>query len=167
MENTNAQDEKRQRELNLGVVTCYLVASAARLCGIFWRRQAVASEKAEVSGSSVILDETERQLREYFAGERQGFDIPINLAELEGTEFQRQVWSQLQTIPYGETCSYKELATSLGKPKAWRAIGTANGRNPLSIVIPCHRVIAADGSLGGYAGTLSVKRILLELEQAE
>jgi len=103
-----------------------------------------------------------RQLREYFAGGRTGFDLPL---APKGTEFQRAVWRQLQDIPYGETISYGELARRVGNPKAARAVGSANGANPLPIVIPCHRVIAGDGSIGGFGGGLPTKEILLALEQ--
>jgi methylated-DNA-[protein]-cysteine S-methyltransferase len=103
-----------------------------------------------------------RQLREYFAGKRTGFDLPL---APKGTDFQRAVWRQLQEIPYGETISYGELARRVGNPKAARAVGSANGSNPLPIVIPCHRVIAGDGSIGGFGGGLPTKEILLALEQ--
>ncbi len=103
-----------------------------------------------------------RQLREYFAGKRTGFDLPL---APKGTEFQRSVWRRLQEIPYGETISYGELARRVGNPKAARAVGSANGANPLPIVIPCHRVIAGDGSIGGFGGGLSTKETLLALEQ--
>ena len=103
-----------------------------------------------------------RQLQEYFVGQRTGFDLPL---APKGTEFQRAVWRQLQEIPYGETISYGELARRVGNPKASRAVGSANGANPLPIVIPCHRVIAGDGSMGGFGGGLPTKEILLALEQ--
>lgn len=106
--------------------------------------------------------EATRQLREYFAAKRTGFDLPL---APEGTVFQRAVWRQLQEIPYGETISYGELARRVGNPKASRAVGSANGANPLPIVIPCHRVIAGDGTLGGFGGGLPTKQILLALEQ--
>jgi methylated-DNA-[protein]-cysteine S-methyltransferase len=105
--------------------------------------------------------EAVRQLREYFAGHRTDFDLPLNAA---GTSFQRTVWRQLQAIAYGETISYGELARRIGNPKASRAVGSANGSNPIPIVIPCHRVIAADGKLGGFGGGLPVKETLLALE---
>lgn len=104
------------------------------------------------------------QLDEYFAGERQQFDLP--LAPL-GTPFQQQVWRALRDIPYGETATYGRLATAIGKPSAVRAVGAANGRNPLSIVVPCHRVIGGTGELVGYAGGLERKRFLLVLESAQ
>jgi methylated-DNA-[protein]-cysteine S-methyltransferase len=101
------------------------------------------------------------QLEAYFATERFGFDLPL---APEGTPFQREVWSALLAIPDGETGSYGELARRLGRSKASRAVGTANGRNPIPIIIPCHRVIGADGSLTGFGGGLAIKRRLLELE---
>jgi methylated-DNA-[protein]-cysteine S-methyltransferase len=101
------------------------------------------------------------QLAEYFAGERRDFDLPL---APEGTPFQQRVWSALRDIPYGETRSYGELAEQIGRPGAARAVGLANGRNPISIVVPCHRVIGSDGSLTGYGGGVERKRQLLELE---
>jgi methylated-DNA-[protein]-cysteine S-methyltransferase len=108
------------------------------------------------------FEETRRQLDEYFAGRRTRFDLDL---APEGTPFQRRVWSALQEIPYGETRSYLDIARSIGSPKAVRAVGGANGRNPIAVVIPCHRVIAADGTLGGYGGGLDRKRLLLDLER--
>jgi methylated-DNA-[protein]-cysteine S-methyltransferase len=105
--------------------------------------------------------EAARQLREYFEGRRTEFDLPL---DPEGTPFQRTVWRHLQGIPYGQTISYGELARRAGNPKASRAVGSANGANPIPIVIPCHRVIAADGKLGGFGGSLPVKEALLALE---
>ena len=102
-----------------------------------------------------------RQLTEYFAGERTTFDLPLRPA---GTPFQLRVWDLLQRIPYGETASYGEIARELGHPTAARAVGAANGRNPIAIVVPCHRVIGSNGSLTGYAGGLECKRALLDLE---
>jgi methylated-DNA-[protein]-cysteine S-methyltransferase len=101
------------------------------------------------------------QLAQYFAGERTAFDVPL---VLDGTTFQRRVWSALQEIPYGTTISYGELAASIGQPRASRAVGLANGRNPVSVIVPCHRVIGADGTLTGYGGGLERKRLLLGLE---
>lgn len=109
------------------------------------------------------LPETRRQLAEYFAGERRVFDLPL---APEGTEFQRRVWQHLLTIPFGATESYRDVALALGQPTATRAVGAANGRNPISIIVPCHRVIGADGSLTGYGGGLPAKKFLLELEGA-
>lgn len=104
-----------------------------------------------------------KQLREYFNGKRREFDIPLDAA---GTDFQRSVWSALRKIPYGRTVSYADIARAIGKPKSMRAVGMANGRNPISIVVPCHRVIGADGSLTGYGGGLDRKRTLLNLESS-
>ena len=107
------------------------------------------------------FDEVREQLDAYFAGEREDFDLPL---ALHGTDFQRRVWEQLTRIPYGETISYSQLALRLGDPKLVRAVGLANGRNPVSIIVPCHRVIGADGSLVGYGGGLERKQWLLEHE---
>lgn len=101
------------------------------------------------------------QLDEYFAGQRTTFDVRLAPA---GTQFQQDVWTALRTIPYGRTASYKDVADQIGRPKAVRAVGMANGRNPIGIVVPCHRVIGADGTLVGYAGGLAAKRALLDLE---
>lgn len=108
-----------------------------------------------------VLEDCAHQLREYFEGKRTQFDLQINL---EGTEFQKKVWHQLQTIPYGKTISYLQLSQQLGDVKAIRAVANANGKNPLWIVIPCHRVIGSNGSLTGYAGGLHRKQWLLEHE---
>src|SRR5882757_60449 len=107
------------------------------------------------------LPEAARQLEEYFAGTRRDFDLPLRL---QGTQFQQRVWRALTEIPYGATLSYGELAKRIGNPNASRAVGLANGRNPISIVVPCHRVIGASGKLVGYGGGLSRKEILLALE---
>jgi len=111
---------------------------------------------------STLLDRAERQIREYLEGTRREFDLPLDLDT--GTEFQREVWRGLQEIPYGETLSYRELACCVGRPRAARAVGNANHHNPISIIVPCHRVIAADGSLGGYGGSVWRKEFLLDLE---
>jgi methylated-DNA-[protein]-cysteine S-methyltransferase len=108
--------------------------------------------------------EVVRQLRAYFAGKLREFDLPL---APEGTEFQRKVWSALERIPYGETLSYGELARRIGNPKASRAVGLANGANPIPIIIPCHRVIGSDGTLTGYGGGLAIKEKLLALEQKQ
>ena len=108
-----------------------------------------------------LFEEAHRQLEEYFAGVRQNFDLPLDPG---GTDFQRRVWRALLDIPYGKAISYRELAQQVDRPKGFQAVGQANGKNPLPILIPCHRVIAADGSLGGYSGGLDRKRFLLDLE---
>ena len=113
-------------------------------------------------GISPVLGETERQLTEYFAGDRREFDLPL---EPEGTSFQLSVWQVLRGIPYGQTISYGEQARRLGDANKARAVGGANGKNPLSIVVPCHRVIGASGALTGFGGGISIKESLLRLEQ--
>jgi methylated-DNA-[protein]-cysteine S-methyltransferase len=125
------------------------------------RGRARAPEPGWTESSGGALGAAVRQLREYFAGRRRDFDLPL---APEGTEFQRRVWERLRSIPYGQTISYAELARRAGNPKAARAAGSANGSNRIPIVIPCHRVIAADGSLGGFGGGLEIKRRLLDLE---
>lgn len=108
--------------------------------------------------------DAERQLEEYFAGDRQSFDVTLAPA---GTEFQLRVWQELRHIPYGETISYGELARRIGQPDASRAVGLANGANPISILIPCHRVVGTNGKLTGYGGGLENKRLLLDLEASQ
>ena len=110
---------------------------------------------------SLLLRQAVQQLTEYFSGNRREFDLPL---APEGTDFQKRCWAELQKIPYGQTISYGEEARRLGRPTACRAVGGANGRNPIPVIIPCHRVIAADGSLGGFSGGLDIKRKLLALE---
>ena len=109
------------------------------------------------------FDQAMQQLREYFEGTRRAFDLPL---APPGTAFQQQVWQALQRIPYGQTTTYQDLAERLGKPRAARAVGTANGRNPIAIIVPCHRVIGRDGRLRGYAGGLPIKQQLLQHEGA-
>ncbi len=125
------------------------------------RPGALDSEGAP-EAARAIVEQTRAQLAEYFAGQRRGFTLPL---DLRGTEFQRCVWQELCRIDYGATISYRELASRIGRPAAVRAVGAANGANPISIVVPCHRVIGADGSLTGYGGGLHNKRYLLELER--
>ncbi|MDQ8705606.1 methylated-DNA--[protein]-cysteine S-methyltransferase [Streptomyces sp. LHD-70] len=142
-----------------------LVAADGALSGLYMTDQRHRPPE-ENFGVRVAPDEdpfaeTVRQLTEYFAGERHSFDLPLRLA---GTPFQRRVWEGLLTIPYGETRTYGELAAELGKPNASRAVGLANGKNPVGIVVPCHRVVGANGSLTGYGGGLDRKRGLLDLE---
>jgi methylated-DNA-[protein]-cysteine S-methyltransferase len=118
-------------------------------------------ERGWIESATGPVAQAVTQLREYFAGRRTDFDLPL---VVEGTAFQRSVWRALQEIPYGETISYGELARRVGNPKASRAAGSANGKNRIPIVIPCHRVIAAGGKLGGFGGGLPVKQALLALE---
>ena len=113
-------------------------------------------------GDNAMLREVRRQLDAYFAGGLQDFDLPLQAA---GTAFQREVWAMLARIPYGQTWSYGELAQRIGRPAAMRAVGAANGLNPIAIVVPCHRVIGSNGTLTGYGGGLPNKKFLLDLEQ--
>lgn len=140
-----------------------LVASDAGLRAILWPSERPCRVKLpDISrGDHPVLQATTSQLTEYFAGKRQSFDLPL---DLHGTSFQVKAWRSLADIPYGTTASYAEQADRIGAPKAVRAVGTANGRNPISIVLPCHRVVASNGSLAGFAGGLDVKRWLLEFE---
>ena len=147
----------------LGMLT--LVASAAGLVAVLWpdddpRR--VPLEPCTVQAGHPILIDAARQLDAYFAGDRAPFDLPL---DPRGTPFQRSVWAALATIPYGETRSYAAIAHQIGRPTASRAVGAANGRNPLSIVIPCHRVVGSAGALTGFAGGMAAKDHLLRLEQ--
>ncbi|SHI31358.1 methylated-DNA--[protein]-cysteine S-methyltransferase [Parasporobacterium paucivorans] len=109
-----------------------------------------------------ILRRTALELKEYLNGDRKNFDVPI---ELKGTEFEVSVWNELQNIPYGETACYSQIAERIGNPKACRAVGGANGRNPIPIIIPCHRVISKDKTLGGFSGGLDIKEKLLAVEK--
>lgn len=127
---------------------------------IYFKNEAIPKDIEEKE--TPLIKKTAMEIKEYLAGERKYFDIPI---EPEGTEFQRSVWNALKNIPYGETRSYKDIAEAIGNPKAFRAVGMANNKNPIMIIIPCHRVIGASGSLIGYAGGLDVKEKLLKLEK--
>jgi methylated-DNA-[protein]-cysteine S-methyltransferase len=153
-----------QYEMKSPVGTVYLVASAKGLQGIYWQKQPVKcvqtldSKRAE----NKWIIKAVKQLKEYFAGKRKKFDIDLNF---DGTVFQNRVWKALSEIPFGKTVAYKDIAQKIKNPKAVRAVGTANGKNPFCIIVPCHRVIAADGSIGGYGGVVSVKRQLLKIEQ--
>lgn len=144
-----------------------LVAKENSLAAILWENDSptrVRLARMEENSQDSTLLLTEQQLTEYFEGSRTRFDLP--LAAAEGTDFQQAVWTALATIPYGETRSYRDIAIQIARPKAVRAVGAANGRNPLSIVIPCHRVIGASGNLTGFAGGIPAKITLLDLEQS-
>lgn len=143
-----------------------LVGNDKGLAAILWANDRPRRVVLNVVGEQPehpVLIETERQLREYFDGERKAFDLPLNF---QGTAFQKSVWAALLRIPFGETRTYRDIAVDLGNSNATRAVGAANGRNPISIVAPCHRVIGADGNLTGFAGGLEVKAILLDLERS-
>lgn len=145
-------------EMKSPVGTLTLLEHDDALTGLYMETHRVP--KAEYR-SSALLKRAQRQLLEYFAGKRDRFDVPLRL---EGTDFQRQVWAALAQIPFGSTCSYAELARRIGRPQAVRAVGSANGANPVSIIIPCHRVIGANGALTGYGGGLPRKHWLLAHE---
>lgn len=153
------------RHIHSPVGRLLLAAQDDRLCVIEFERNRYPAKRGEHwrQGDSALLREAQQQIDAYFAGRLRSFELPLAPA---GTDFQREVWSMLARIPYGETWSYGELARHLGKPGAVRAVGAANGRNPLPIVLPCHRVIGADGSLTGFGGGLPIKQFLLQLECA-
>jgi methylated-DNA-[protein]-cysteine S-methyltransferase len=135
-----------------------LTAEEGRITGLHFSPFAIGPEWRH---DPRALHDAATQLQEYFAGDRTEFDLPLSP---EGTDFQRRVWALLREIPYGETTTYGTLARELGDPKTVRAVGLANGRNPIAVIIPCHRVIGADGSLTGFGGGLDRKRALLDLE---
>jgi methylated-DNA-[protein]-cysteine S-methyltransferase len=143
-----------------------LVATDQGLAGILWQKERPGRVKFSApveDASHGVLVEAERQLNEYFRGRRKTFSLRLDFA---GTGFQRQVWGALLTIPFGETRSYAQIARQIGRPSATRAVGAANGRNPIAIVAPCHRVVGATGALTGFAGGLEAKAWLLTLESA-
>lgn len=137
--------------------TVYLAADEKGLTYLSTRRMDIEL----VETPTKILKQAVKELTEYFKGKRTHFDVPLNPT---GTEFQKAVWNELTRIPYGETISYQELAIRINKPKAVRAVGAANGKNPLWMIVPCHRVIGKNGSMTGYAGGISLKKKLLLLE---
>jgi methylated-DNA-[protein]-cysteine S-methyltransferase len=142
-----------------------LVGDGETLSGLYMqdgrKPKQIATDWTE---SAASFTDVKRQLEEYFAGERTTFEVKL---AAEGAPFEREVWHALEEIPYGETVSYGEIARRVGQPTAARAVGTANGRNPISVIVPCHRVIGANGSLTGYGGGLERKRLLLELERGQ
>jgi methylated-DNA-[protein]-cysteine S-methyltransferase len=141
--------------------TLTILAGPAGLRRILWDGQQTLAGEPDEPGGEPVAASAAAQLLEYFAGTRRSFDLPL---DLRGTPFQEKAWRALATIPYGTTVSYAEQARRMGNPKATRAVGSANGRNPLPIVLPCHRVVGAGGGLGGFGGGLDVKRALLDLE---
>ena len=153
--------------MNSPVGELKLVANGNRLAAILWENdkpnRVRLPESIEAADRPILL-ETERQLNDYFAGPRDRFDLEF---DFQGTEFQKKVWAALLTIPFGETRSYSDIATQIGNINAVRAVGAANGRNPISIVAPCHRVIGASGDLTGFAGGLANKMFLLSLEAGQ
>jgi len=149
------------------VGTVGIAEQGGAITGIFFGRRDKAGEAGGVGGTGAVILETDAiraaaaQLDEYFAGRRTAFDLPL---DARGTDFQRSVWEALKAIPYGQTRSYGQIARAVGRPRACRAVGMANHRNPIAIVIPCHRVVREGGGLGGYAGGLAAKECLLGLE---
>ena len=142
-----------------------LVARDDRLAAILWENDKpgrVRLGPMTPGDNEPILRETQKQLAEYFAGKRTQFELEL---DFHGTPFQKQVWKALLTIPYGQTRSYQQIATQLGNPKACRAVGAANGKNPISIVAPCHRVVGSNGALTGFAGGMEAKAALLKIEE--
>jgi len=167
---TNVNQSARKRYVSkitdspVGRLT--LVATDDGLAAILWENDSPGRVRLDVAAEDPghpVLVETERQLKEYFAGRRRTFTVKLDVA---GTAFQRRVWKALLTIPFGETRSYAQIARQIGNPAAVRAVGAANGRNPVSIVAPCHRVIGSTGKLTGFAGGLDVKARLLAHEGA-
>jgi methylated-DNA-[protein]-cysteine S-methyltransferase len=153
--------------MNSPVGELKLVANGNRLAAILWENDKpnrVRLPETVEADDRPILIETRRQLNEYFAGTRDRFDLEL---DFQGTDFQKKVWAALLTIPFGETRSYSDIATQIGNLNAVRAVGAANGRNPISIVAPCHRVIGASGDLTGFAGGLANKMFLLSLEAGQ
>jgi methylated-DNA-[protein]-cysteine S-methyltransferase len=143
-----------------------LVGSNDGLAAILWENDRPGRVRLNIVGQDdnhPVLFETGGQLRDYFSGRRSAFDLPLDFT---GTDFQKSVWHALLTIPFGETRTYAQIARQIGKPTAIRAVGAANGRNPISIVAPCHRVIGSTGELTGFAGGLEAKALLLTLEGA-
>ena len=152
-------------EMSSPVGVLKLVAHEHALVAVLWEnenpKRVRLAELIEDQQHPILL-KTQKQLNEYFAGQRQIFDLPL---DFEGTEFQQKVWQALLSIPFGETRSYKDIAEQIGNVKAVRAVGAANGKNPISIIAPCHRVVGANGKLVGFAGGLENKDILLKIEQ--
>ncbi|HZA12592.1 methylated-DNA--[protein]-cysteine S-methyltransferase [Mycobacterium sp.] len=152
----------RYRTTDSPVGTLTLAGPANTLRHLRMEDQTYEPDRANWERDDAAFADAVEQLNAYFAGERTRFDLDM---ELVGTTFERRVWAALQTIPYGETRSYGEIAEQIGAPGAFRAVGRANGRNPIGIIVPCHRVIGANGGLTGYGGGLDRKRALLDLEK--
>ena len=161
------QDAPVHRLVETRLGSYVLAAGPVGLVGV-WRRGQLRFPSAErigsrVEGTHAVLDQAEQQLQEYLAGEREEFTLPL---APEGTPFQRAVWAQLGAIPRGSTTTYGAIARALGRPRAAQAVGAAVGSNPLSIVVPCHRVVGSSGAMTGYAGGIETKQALLLLEGA-
>ena len=165
--NPSASKRYLRKKISSPVGELRLIASDAGLAALLFRddiARHLGSRAVVADGEHPVLADAERQLDEYFARRRKSFALPLDFV---GTEFQCRVWSALLTIPFGETRSYAQIAAQIGSPAAMRAVGAANGRNPISIIAPCHRVIGSDGSLTGFGGGLANKALLLELESPQ
>lgn len=156
-------DHKCYIQTPIGII-CIEASKEAVTALYFDRKRSLADIQFLKEPETSLLEKAGNQLIEYFQGKRKNFDLPLEPA---GTEFQKKVWKALCTIPYGQTKSYGEIAAQIGNPKACRAVGGANNKNPIMIFIPCHRVIGADGSLVGFGGGLDAKKYMLNLEKGE
>jgi len=154
----------RQSHLETPIGMLTLVASADGLREVHFESEDRVVDDVEIDDHDPVLANARQQLNEYFAGERHRFDLPLDLV---GTDFQRDVWRALADVPFGKTASYGEQAEAIGRPGAFRAVGAANGKNPVPIVLPCHRIIGVNGALTGFAGGLDVKERLLAHEQSQ
>ena len=139
-----------------------IIANDNALVAIKQAQAVPAKAKNNSSTSNKVINQTITELKDYFSGKTKQFSVPISF---KGTEFQNKIWNTLLTIPYGQTTSYAEIAKKIGNPKAVRAVGSAIGRNPIPVIIPCHRVITSDGKMGGFAWGIDVKKELLKVER--
>ena len=157
------RSEEQREVIDTPIGPLLLVADDDGLIEVhFEKALSLERGRREVAGEGPIIRKTKRQLNEYFAGKRKTFDLPLSL---KGTPFQIECWNALQQIPYGATSTYGEIARTIGRPAAVRAVGAANGANPIPIIVPCHRVIGSNGSLTGFGGGIDVKRWLLDFER--
>jgi methylated-DNA-[protein]-cysteine S-methyltransferase len=170
MSSKSSKDKKKEaapnhavaaRKIMSGVGPLYILSSKRGICGLFFGHRVEPSTLPKDNSRDRFLNQAEKELGEYFEGDREIFEVVI---DARGSQFQRLVWRQLSAIPFGETRGYGEIAEKVENPKAVRAVGTANGANPVSIIVPCHRVIGKDGALTGFGGGLEIKKKLLQLE---
>lgn len=145
---------------NIGEIS--IVDNGLGISGLFFKNKSMKISNNFLEEETLLTYETSKQIKEFFDGKRKNFDIPLSV---KGTEFQNKVWDELKLIPYGETRTYKEIAIKINSPKACRAIGMANNKNPICIIIPCHRVVGSNNSLVGYASGVQIKKYLLDLEK--
>ena len=158
--------KKYFKKINSPVGNLTLIADDKYLRAVVWEKKSAIvckSVEAAPDDNHPVLVETEKQLAEYFSGKRRTFELST---QADGTAFQKQVWEELEKIPYGERKSYRDIAECVGRAKAYRAVGLANSKNPLSIIVPCHRVVGVSGKLTGFAGGLPTKDYLLQLEHS-